>query len=143
MFLSQEESDEIVNAIIEAEKQTSGEIKVHIEKICTYNDAKKRAEELFDYLKLNETKNKNGVLIYLAFQNRVYAIIGDSGINEKVPKDFWDHAGNILKENLSKGESVKGICLAVKEVGKKLKHYFPYQNDDENEISNEISYGNS
>ena len=90
---------------------------------------------------MTNTKDRNGVLIYLAIKDKKMAIIGDTGIDQKVPDDFWESVKDTMVTNFKDGEFVKGICTAIKESGIKLSTYFPYQSDDENELSDEISIG--
>lgn len=139
-FINKEDQARIVKAIEEAELDTSGEIRVHIESKCK-SDAVSRAIYIFNYLKMYETAQRNGVLIYVAYESKKLAIIGDVGINNRVPSDFW----NIIKDNMinsfAAGNVVDGICEAIKAAGVSLKEYFPYQDDDINEQPNEISFG--
>jgi uncharacterized membrane protein len=139
-FISKAEQSLIVKSIESAELNTSGEIRVHIESSCK-SDPVERAIFVFDKLKMNQTKERNGVLIYIAFKSRKFAIIGDTGINSKVPDNFWDD----VKENLLKffvlGDITSGLTTAIYMTGEKLKEFFPYQKDDINEQSNEISFG--
>lgn len=139
-FLSKEEQNRIVKAIEEAELNTSGEVRVHLESKCK-GDAVQRAVFVFNFLKMYKTRERNGVLIYLAYKSRKFAIIGDTGINEKVPDGFWDRIREHMAEAFSKGAFADGICNAIRESGESLKAYFPYRSDDINEQSNEISFG--
>ena len=137
-FLTAEQEQAIINAIKIAEKNTSGEIRVHIEK-STEIPPMERALEVFYLLEMNATKFRNGVLIYIAVESKKLAIIGDEGINTKVPEDFWKSEKDLMISHFLKDEFEKGLELAVLEVGKKLKKYFPYQSNDRNELSDEIS----
>ena len=139
-FLTAEQEQAIINAIKIAEKNTSGEIRVHIEK-STEIPPMERALEVFYLLEMNATKFRNGVLIYIAVESKKLAIIGDEGINTKVPEDFWKSEKDLMISYFLKDEFEKGLELAVLEVGKKLKKYFPYQSNDRNELSDEISKG--
>ncbi len=140
-ILSELQQKSIVEAIKMAEKNTSGEIKVHIEENCSSVDAMERASEVFDYLLLHKTAQRNGVLFYLAYEDHKFAVLGDQGINEKVGQTFWDSTKELLRENFKKGDFEKGLTLGITEAGNQLKHYFPYNTDDKNEISDEISRG--
>lgn len=140
-ILSEVQQKNITEAIKLAETNTSGEIKVHIEENCPGGDAMARAKEVFKYLSLQKTAQRNGVLFYLAYEDHKFAVFGDKGINEKVGQTFWDSTKEILKENFKKGDFETGLCLGIKEAGEQLKHYFPYNTDDKNEISDEISRG--
>jgi len=140
LFISKTEQALIVKAIESAELNTSGEIRVHIESSCK-SDPIERAIFIFNKLKMFQTKERNGVLIYIAFKSRKFAIIGDIGINAKVSANFWDDVKNKLLNYFASGDIVSGLTLAIYLTGEKLKEYFPYQKDDINEQSNEISFG--
>ncbi|MBR7157927.1 MAG: TPM domain-containing protein [Bacteroidales bacterium] len=139
-FLSKEEQRTIVAAIEEAELNTSGEIRVHIESKCK-DDAVARAIYIFNYLKMYKTQQRNGVLVYVAHESRKLAIIGDVGINQKVPENFWNGIKEDMVKAFASGNFVGGIADAVRAAGVSLKEYFPYQSDDVNEQPNEISFG--
>lgn len=139
-FISKDGKQQIVDAIGEAELNTSGEIRVHIESLSGKNPVE-RAIYVFNYLKMYETKDRNGVLIYVAVKSRTFAIIGDVGINNAVPDNFWDSIKTKMGEYFAKGEYVDGLCFGIKEAGVSLKQYFPYQSDDVNEQPDEISFG--
>lgn len=139
-FLTAEEEQVIIEAIKTAENNTSGEIRIHIEK-TTSKPPMERALEVFYFLKMDRTKMRNGVLFYIAVESRRFAILGDEGINNKVPENFWDTEKELVLSHFVKGEPVIGLELAIKEVGNKLKEFFPYQSDDTNELSDEISKG--
>jgi uncharacterized membrane protein len=126
LFFGEEEQKQIIAAIQEAEKQTSGEVKVHIEKKCKSADVLDRAKEVFGLLEMHATGEQNGVLFYLAYEDRKFAVLGDKGINEKVPAHFWN---------------TEGLCAGIKEAGLQLKTHFPYRSDDVNELPDEISFG--
>ena len=140
MAFTKSQIKQIQDEIVAAEKNTSGEIRIHLDKKCSA-DPFKAAIKQFEKLGMTNTKDRNGVLIYLAIKDKKMAIIGDSGINEKVPENFWESVKNTMVENFKEGKFVEGICEAVKESGIKLSTYFPYQSDDENELSDEISIG--
>jgi len=139
-FLGKENERLIKEAIEGAESLTSGEIRVHIESTCK-NNVLDRAAWLFRKLKMHETKERNGVLIYLSINDRKFAIIGDSGINKVVPEGFWNQIREIMISHFSKGEFAQGITSGIEKTGEQLKQYFPWQTDDVNELSDEISYG--
>jgi len=139
-FLSTEEEQLVVQAIQSAEHQTGGEIRVHIESKCKGN-VLDRAAWLFKDLKMQETALRNGVLIYLSTDDRKFAIIGDSGINAVVPVGFWDDVKDLMTGKFKSGDLVNGFVLGIGKVGAKLKEFFPYQEDDVNELPDEISYG--
>ena len=137
-FLNSAEEQEIINAIQIAERNTSGEIRVHIEK-GTKKDPFERAKEVFHLLKMDQTKLQNGVLIYVAINDRTFAICGDKGINEVVPQDFWDSTKNIMQTHFRKGDFKQGLIDGIKKAGEQLKNYFPWQGDDVNELKDDIS----
>jgi len=139
-LFSKDEEQWIKQAIMNAELDTSGEIRVHIENICN-GDVMDRAAFVFEKLNMHKTKLRNGVLIYLAVKNRKFAIIGDKGINKVVPDNFWDEIKQHMLNQFRNGEFTKGIAEAIKMAGKQLKSHFPYQQDDENELSDDISFG--
>lgn len=137
-FLTPKQEEFIIKAIEAAENNTSGEIRVHIEKF-TKKPPMDRALEVFCFLKMNETKLKNGVLIYVAIDSKKFAIIGDEGIDKVVSDNFWEKSKELMLSNFKNGEYAKGIEIAVLEVGNQLKKYFPKQQNDRDELSNEIS----
>jgi uncharacterized membrane protein len=139
-FIGKENEKLITKAIEEAEHQTSGEIRVHIESRCR-EDVLDRAAWLFKKLDMNETNDRNGVLIYLSVNDRKFAIIGDSGINKVVPEGFWNEIKEKMISYFSKGEFANGLICGIEKAGQQLKEYFPWQEDDVNELSDDISYG--
>lgn len=139
-FLSAQEEAEVVEAIRLAEKNTSGEIRVHLEKSISI-DLFERAMEVFHLLKMDNTKDKNGVLIYVAVKDKKFVIYGDQGINEKVPTDFWDSTKDIILENFKNGNNKGALVQGIKMAGDQLQKHFPYLENDENELSDEISMG--
>ncbi|WP_209406332.1 TPM domain-containing protein [Pseudozobellia sp. WGM2] len=139
-FLTQDEEQEVVQAILEAEKNTSGEIRVHIE-AHTRLDIMVRAKEVFHMLKMDNTKDDNGVLIYVAVNDRKFAIFGDRGIDAVVPKDFWNTTKDAIQLQFKNGKFKQGIVDGILKAGEELNTHFPWQQDDENELSNEISKG--
>jgi len=140
IFLSKEDEQQVVQAIQSAESLTSGEIRVHIESVCRGN-VLDRAAWLFKSLDMHKTELKNGVLIYLSTKDRKFAIIGDAGINAVVPAGFWDDVRDLMISYFTKGDLVRGFVLGIEQVGEKLKTFFPRQDNDINELSNEISFG--
>lgn len=139
-LLTAEEENQIVEAIRMAEKNTSGEIRVHIEK-TTSKVPFDRALEVFYDLKMNETQLKNGVLIYLAVADKQFVICGDQGINEVVSADFWDSTKELMAAQFKKGNFKQGLIDGITKAGEQLKTFFPWQENDTNELSNEISKG--
>ncbi len=140
LFLSESDEKEVINAIQEAELNTSGEIRVHIEGKAT-KDAYERALDVFNELKMHQTEQRNGVLIYVATEDQKFVICGDKGINNVVADDFWDSTRDTIAEHFKKGNFKNGIVAGILSAGIQLKQFFPWQTDDENELSNEISKG--
>ena len=138
-ILNREEDQRVVDAIKQAELNTSGEIKVHIENRCR-GDVEQRSLAVFDKLKLNETKQRNGVLIYIAVKDHKFAILGDEGINNVVEDGFWNDVKDLMQAHFKEGRFAEGLEQGIQCCGEKLKVYFPYQSDDINEIPDEISY---
>ena len=139
-FLTKEEEQAIVEAIRMAEKETSGEIRVHLEK-TTSKVPYDRALEVFNELGMDATELKNGVLIYLAVEDHQFVICGDKGINELVPADFWDCTKDVMAAEFKTGNFKQGLIDGITRAGEQLQKYFPYHEDDSDELSNEISKG--
>ena len=139
-FLTVEEEHQIIEAIRTAEKNTSGEIRVHVEATSS-GDAFDRAAEVFDFLHMNNTKLSNGVLIYVAVEDRTLVIMGDTGINDVVAPDFWESTKSTIITHFKKGAIKQGLVDGILMAGKALKKHFPYQDDDINELPDEISVG--
>ncbi|MGB5377225.1 TPM domain-containing protein [Muriicola sp.] len=139
-FLSPQEEQEVVTAILKAEKNTSGEIRVHIEP-STPLDPYERAQEVFYTLKMENTKDANGVLLYIAVQDRTFVIYGDKGINEVVSDTFWNDTKEVIQDHFKKGQFKQGIVEGILKAGEELKAHFPYKSNDTNELSNEVSKG--
>ena len=139
-FLSKEEEQEIVTAIQTAELNTSGEIRIHIEgtsKTAPFE----RALEVFGELEMQNTEQRNGVLLYLAVNDHQFAICGDEGVDKVVADDFWDCTRDVMAVHFKKGQFKEGIIAGILNAGEQLKQFFPWQTDDANELSNEISKG--
>ncbi|WP_430411804.1 TPM domain-containing protein [Kordia sp.] len=140
-FLSVQEEQEIIAAIRKAERSTSGEIRIHIEK-HTDADHFDRALEVFHLLKMDNTRLQNGVLIYVAVDDKSFVIYGDKGINNVVPSNFWDATRDIMHSHFSQGNFKQGLIEGVLQAGLELQKHFPWDVDtDEDELSNEISKG--
>ncbi|WP_303920514.1 TPM domain-containing protein [Draconibacterium sediminis] len=131
---------QITNAIRVAETNTSGEIRVHIEKHCK-EDVLDRAAYLFEKLEMHKTELRNGVLFYLAVEDKKFAILGDGGINQKVADDFWESTKEVVIAKLKEGKYAEALADGIIMAGEQLKTHFPYQDDDVNELSDEISFG--
>ncbi|MEO2050871.1 MAG: TPM domain-containing protein [Allomuricauda sp.] len=139
-FLTAEEEQEIIDAIVEAEKNTSGEIRVHIE-ATTKIDHFSRAQQLFHFLKMDNTKEGNGVLIYVAVDDKKFVIYGDTGIDKVVPKGFWESTKNVMASHFQKGNFKQGVVEGVLLAGKELEAHFPWNHNDTNELTDAISKG--
>lgn len=139
-FLTQEEEQEIIAAIRKAESKTSGEIRVHLEPHAEI-DAFDRALEVFHHLKMDNTKEQNGVLIYVAVEDKTFVIYGDQGINDVVSDGFWDQTKDIMQQHFRKGDFKQGLIEGVLSAGKELSTYFPWQHNDTNELPDDISKG--
>jgi uncharacterized membrane protein len=139
-FFSREEKEDIRQAILNAELDTSGEIRVHIETNCP-GDVLDRAAYLFDKLNMSKTHMRNGVLFYLALRNRKFAVIGDRGIHTFVQDDFWEGLKIMLLNHFREGRFAQGLIEGVSLVGVKLKTYFPYKTGDINELPDDITFG--
>jgi uncharacterized membrane protein len=139
-FLTKEEEQAVVEAIHMAEKNTSGEIRVHIEK-TTSIDSYERAMEVFHLLKMDETQLKNGVLLYVAVKDKSFVICGDKGINDLVPPDFWDTTKDVMASHFKNGDFKQGLVDGITKAGEQLQKYFPFEDGDTDELSNEISLG--
>jgi uncharacterized membrane protein len=138
-FFTAEQKEAIRAVIAEAEKQTSGEIRVHIENKCA-GDAVECATGHFARLKMHETKDRNGILFYLAVQTRVFAIYGDTGINAKVPAGFWDEISTEMQAQFKEGLFTEGLVGGIKKAGEQLVQYFPVHPEDKNELTDDISF---
>ena len=141
-FFSKEEKDKIREAVKTAETNTSGEIRVHIDNHCK-EDVLDRAAWWFGKLEMHKTEQRNGVLFYLAVKDHKFAILGDAGINAVTPEDFWDQIKEKMLEHFKAGEFTEGLSSGILLAGEALKAHFPYQDDDVNELSDEISFGKS
>jgi len=138
-FFTAAEQQEIIRAIKQAEQVTSGEIRVHLEE-KSGGKPLERAAAIFKRLKMHETADRNGVLIYLAIKEKQFAIIGDEGIHRLVQDNFWDGVKNVMEAEFSKGHFLHGIIQAVEQAGEQLKTYFPIHSKDKNELSDELSF---
>jgi uncharacterized membrane protein len=138
-FFSKEQQAQILASVKEAELETSGEIRVHIE-TSHKGDVLDRAAWLFRKLGMDKTVERNGVLFYLVVSDRKFAIIGDAGINAKVPAGFWDDISELLKKNFKEGKFTEGLAEGIIMAGNQLKTHFPHRLDDVNELPDEISF---
>ena len=141
-FFNDEEKRIIVDAIQNAERMTSGEVRVFAESKCSYVDAIDRAAELFFQLKMQETKDHNAVLVYVAMKDRQLAVFGDEGIHKKVGNEYWSAEVKKMISNFNRDNYAEGISEVVKDIGVALTKYFPYNNEtDKNELPDDIVFG--
>lgn len=139
-FLTAQEEQEVVEAILTAENNTSGEIRVHIEPTASV-DHFERAREVFHLLKMDNTRDANGVLLYVAVHDRKFVIFGDKGINDVVSDTFWNDTKDIIQQHFKNGAFKQGIVEGVLKAGEELNAHFPWNSNDTNELSNEVSKG--
>lgn len=139
-FNDQLDEPQIVAAIARAERSTSGEIRVHIERRCP-EELMDRAVEIFANLHMHQTKHRNGVLIYVASQDQKLAIIGDAGINALVEGDFWEKEKQLMEEHFKKDRYTEGITKAIDLIGERLQQFFPFHPNDINELPDDVSHG--
>lgn len=137
---SELEKQQVIKAIERAEESSSGEIRLHVDLSCS-RPPMERAIECFEQLGMTATEERNGVLVYLSLQDKKFAIIGDQGINEKVPSDFWDTTRDLMLSYFKKDLLVEGLCRGIMHAGEQLQRHFPLGENDSDELSNDISFG--
>ncbi len=133
-IFSKTEVQRIVDAIAAAEKKTSGEIRIYLEPKCE-GEPYDRSLHIFHELKMEQTVERNGVLIYLAYKNKKFAICGDAAIHEKCGQNFWDNVKEEMQKHFSRKELLNGVLIAIEMAGEKLQTYFPHKDGDRNELS--------
>ena len=138
-LFTEQQQKQVQDAIAQAELNTSGEIRVHIDKRCK-EEPMKKAIAVFEKLGMHKTEQRNAVLFYLAMDDKKLAILGDKGINEVVPTNFWDEIRDLMVSHFKKGEFTEGLSKGIVMAGEQLKSAFPYQSDDTNELSNELTF---
>lgn len=143
MIFTKDEEVRIVQAIRAAERRTSGEIRVYVEDFCDRDHPVERAAEVFHLFGMFNTKERNGVLIYIAQKSHQFAIWGDAGIHERVGFQFWDAEKQLMREYFQHDQAAEGVCLAITQIGERLREHFPAAADDknENELPDEIIFG--
>ncbi|HLP92542.1 MAG TPA: TPM domain-containing protein [Saprospiraceae bacterium] len=142
MLFTKAEEARIVETIRQAERGTSGEIRLYVEDFCLKDHPVEQAAELFQLFGMHHTKDRNAVLIYLAQKSHHFAIWGDAGIHEKVGHLFWEEEKKILKAHFQQDMAAEGVCQAIRLIGDRLRAYFPAADDNnENELPDEIIYG--
>lgn len=139
LFFTTEQINRLRQAISEAENNTSGEIRIHIENTCN-GKSLERAETIFTILGMHKTRLRNGILFYLAVKDRAFAVCGDQGIHEKVQAEFWETIKNEMQEEFAASKFTEGLCDGIRKAGEKLKQYFPLEAGDTNELSDEITF---
>ena len=141
-FFSPPEEEKIIEAIRKAEQQTSGEVRLYIESKCRFVDPLDRAAEVFLQLKMNETANRNGVLVYIATKDRQLAVFADEGIYTKAGKEFWNDAVQTILKGFRKENHAEGLVEVILKVGQLLQAHFPYdETTDKNELPDDIVFG--
>lgn len=140
-FFSPEQQRLIVSAIQNAERSTSGEVRVYIESRCSYMDALDRAIEIFEQMGMQATEERNGVLVYVAVKDHQLAVFGDEGIHRKVGADYWNTEVIKMIRDFNKDDYAKGIAGCVEDIGQALRQFFPYTDKDKNELSDNIEFG--
>ena len=141
MMLSEKDLTEITAAVKQAELQTSGEIRVHVDThpLPEKTTALERTVQVFEELQMHKTQQRNGVLIYLNLLDKQFVIIGDEGINQKVPENFWEDIKDLMRYYFKRNELKNGLVKGVEQIGLRLKTYFPYHKDDINELPDHVS----
>lgn len=141
-YFSEEEKAKIVNAIREAERRTSGEVRIFIENHCTYVNPLHRAQEVFWNLKMNETAQRNGVLVYIAMKDHQLAVYGDEGIHQKVGSEFWNKEVQMMLSEFRQMHYADGLAAIILDIGAALTQHFPYnEQTDKNELPDDIVFG--
>jgi uncharacterized membrane protein len=141
MNLTPDQQAQLMAAIRQAELETSGEIRVHLEERCPDTDPVVRAVAVFQHLGMHQTKEQNGVLFYVAYGDRKFAVVGDAGIDANVPTGFWDSTKDLMRQHLAANDLVLGLSAGIERAGAQLKQYFPRATDDTNELPDDISFG--
>ena len=141
MLLSPDQQQQIIAAIRQAERETSGEIRVHIEATCPDGDPVRRAVAVFRHLGMHQTNEHNGVLFYLAHDDRKFAVVGDKGIDANVPADFWESTKTLMRQHFALNDYAAGLSQGIERAGVQLKTFFPRAHDDANELPDDISFG--
>ncbi len=137
-FLSEEEQKMIQKEIRQAEEGTSGEIRIHLDRHAG-KDPLEKAKKIFQQMGMMRTKHRNAILIYLATDHRKFAIVGDEGINQVVPENYWEEIKDEMQKHFRENKFGEGLCLGIRRIGEKLKSHFPPDKINENELPNEIS----
>lgn len=141
-YFNEQEKEKIVAAIREAERRTSGEVRIFIENHCTYVNPLHRAQEVFWNLKMSETKERNGVLVYIAMKDHQLAVYGDEGIHQKVGSEFWNKEVQMMLAEFRQQHFADGLAAIILDIGVALTQHFPYnEQTDKNELPDDIVFG--
>lgn len=141
-FFTEDEKLQIIEAVRNAEKRTSGEVRVFVESRCSYMDAIDRAKEIFAELKMYETADRNAVLVYVALKDKQLAVFGDEGIHSKLGNEYWNTEVRKMISKFNKENYAEGLKEVVTDIGGALTELFPYNNDtDKNELPDDIVFG--
>lgn len=141
-FFTAEQQQQMVEAIREAEKNTSGEVRLFVESKCKFVDPVDRAHEIFFSLKMEQTKDRNAVLLYMAIDDHQLALYGDEGIYQRLGAQYWNAEVKKIISHFTRDDYTGGICHVIKDIGDALQKEFPYESDDKNELPDEIIFGN-
>ena len=141
-FFTAEQQQRMVEAIRLAEKDTSGEVRFFVESKCKYVDPVDRAKEIFFSLKMDQTKDRNAVLLYIAMDDHQLAIFADEGIYQRLGTHYWNNEVKKIIAHFTKDDYTGGVCHVITDIGEALKKEFPYQSSDKNELPDEIIFGN-
>jgi uncharacterized membrane protein len=141
-FFTVEEEQRVVQAIKDAERMTSGEVRVFVESRCRFVDPIDRAHEIFYGLKMDKTDDHNGVLVYVAMKDRQMAVYGDEAIHQKVGDQYWNEKIKIMLQHFRENNHADGLVKVITDIGQALHQHFPYNNDtDKNELPDDIVFG--
>ncbi len=140
-FFTTEQQHQMVQAVQQAEKNTSGEVRIFVESKCEYMDAVDRARDIFFSLKMEKIKDRNAVLLYMAIDDRQLALFADEGIYQRLGQEYWDREAKKMIDSFTKNDYTGGVCVVVEEIGQALKKEFPYQSTDKNELPDQIVFG--
>ncbi len=140
-YFTADQQKQIVDAIKAAEKNTSGEVRIFVESKCKYVNAVDRAQEIFFNLKMEETRDRNAVLLYLAMDDHQIAIFADEGIYKRLGDSYWKAEVKKIISSFRKDDHTSGICAIINDIGLALQDQFPYESTDKNELPDEIIFG--
>ncbi len=131
----------VKEAIEQAERRTSGEIRVSVSTFF-WGDVRKVAEKAFDRLGMTATRDRNGVFFFVVPSRRRFVVLGDRGIHEKVGDEFWEKVAAAVSEKFRQGDFTGGLVHGIETVGEELALAFPYdRTGDTNELSDDVDFG--